>query len=108
MGLWACIGKKKVLADSSYSGLWLNPSWHLFQQNKTLQIHPVSTHHAVKVVFIDTLHLFEETVTFLHDNEQRYDFKALYYTPKEFKTFAEYSAVHGVDLPIRDIEECAP
>jgi hypothetical protein len=47
-------------------------------------------------------------VTFLHDNEQRYDFKALYYTPKEFKTFAEYSAVHGVDLPIRDIEECAP
>jgi hypothetical protein len=61
---------------------------------------------AVKIAFIDTLHLFPETIEFLREVEERYNFKALYYTPKDFSTFDEYKAVHGVDLPIRDIEEC--
>jgi phosphoadenosine phosphosulfate reductase len=59
---------------------------------------------AVKVVFVDTLHLFDETYSFLKDVESRYNFKALYFTPKDFKTAEEYQKVHGVDLPIRDIE----
>jgi phosphoadenosine phosphosulfate reductase len=63
--------------------------------------------HAVKVVFIDTLHLFDETTAFLSQVENTYGFKALHYTPKDFKTASEYQAVHGLDLPIRDIEQCA-
>lgn len=62
---------------------------------------------AVKVVFIDTLHLFPETTDFLREVEGRYSFKALVFTPKDFPTVQEYQAEHGVDLPIRDIEECA-
>lgn len=70
--------------------------------------HVRSATRAVKVVFIDTLHLFEETIAFLRGCEACYDFKALYYTPKDFATAADYQEVHGVDLPIRDIELCAP
>jgi 3'-phosphoadenosine 5'-phosphosulfate sulfotransferase (PAPS reductase)/FAD synthetase len=63
---------------------------------------------AVTVAFVDTLHLFDETYSFLRELEDRYNFKALYFTPKDFKTTAEYQKVHGVDLPIRDIELCVP
>ena len=62
----------------------------------------------MKVAFIDTLHLFDETVEFLREVEKKYGFTALYYTPKDFRTKAEYEKVHGIDLPIRDIEECVP
>ena len=60
------------------------------------------------MVFVDTLHLFPETVAFLRQVEKRYSFEALYYTPKNFATLEAYQEVHGVDLPIRDIQECAP
>lgn len=62
---------------------------------------------AVKVVFVDTLHLFPETLGFLREVEGRYGFEALVYTPKDFSTVEEYREVHGVDLPIRNIAECA-
>jgi phosphoadenosine phosphosulfate reductase len=62
---------------------------------------------AVKVVFIDTLHLFPETLAFLDEVEARYKFKALRYTPKDFSTYEAYKKVHGVDLPLRDIEKYA-
>ena len=40
--------------------------------------------------------------------EKRYGFKALYYTPKDFATYEEYAAVHGTDLPDKDIGLYAP
>ena len=40
--------------------------------------------------------------------EKRYEFKALYYTPKDFATYEEYAAVHGTDLPDKDIGLYAP
>lgn len=62
---------------------------------------------AVKVVFVDTLHLFPETLDFLKEVEARYGFTAEVFTPTDFKTVEQYRSVHGVDLPIRDIEKCA-
>jgi phosphoadenosine phosphosulfate reductase len=60
----------------------------------------------VQVVFVDTFHLFQETLDFLADVEARYKFKALVYVAKDFPDVAAYKAVHGSDLPIRDIDEC--
>lgn len=62
---------------------------------------------AVKVVFVDTLHLFPETLDFLKEVEARYGFTAHVFTPKDFTTVDDFREVHGVDLPIRDIEMCA-
>lgn len=81
--------------------------WNVFTTDGFLgaAIHSL-TCFAVKVVFVDTLHLFPETITFLREVEERYGFKALYYTPKDFATYEEYAAVHGTDLPEKDIGEC--
>lgn len=59
-------------------------------------------------MFVDTLHLFPETYAFLAEVEERYGFKAKVFTPKKFKTYDEYKAVHGVDLYLRDVKQCAP
>eukprot|EP00892_Ulva_mutabilis_P000420 jgi/Ulvmu1/10379/UM061_0063.1 len=67
-------------------------------------LHKQGLFDKVKVVFVDTLHLFPETLDFLKEVEERYGFKAEIFTPKDFPTVEEYTAVHGVDLPIRDTE----
>eukprot|EP00884_Botryococcus_braunii_P008817 jgi/Botrbrau1/17937/Bobra.50_1s0033.2 len=59
----------------------------------------------VPVIFIDTFHLFPETHDFLHRLEEKYGFKAKVFKPAGFEDKEAYKAVHGVDLPIRDIEE---
>lgn len=37
--------------------------------------------------------------------QEKYGFKAVVYKPAGFENKQAYKAVHGVDLPIRDIEE---
>ncbi|EFJ38718.1 hypothetical protein SELMODRAFT_270214 [Selaginella moellendorffii] len=60
---------------------------------------------AVKVIFIDTFHLFPETYTFLKSLEDKYGFKARVFHAADFNTKEEYLAKHGSDLYIRDIDE---
>nr|AAT09442.1 phosphoadenosine 5'phosphosulfate reductase [Selaginella lepidophylla] len=60
---------------------------------------------AVKVVFIDTFHLFPETYDFLKTVEERYKFKAHVFHAAGFKNREEYVAKHGSDLYIRDVDE---
>lgn len=59
----------------------------------------------VKVAFIDTFHLFEETHSFLHRLEEKYGFKAVEFHAKGFANKAEYRAEHGSDLFLKDIDE---
>lgn len=58
----------------------------------------------VPVVFIDTLHLFPETLAFLEDCEKHYGFKALRYTPAGCATKAEWNKMHSSDLFLTDGE----
>lgn len=58
----------------------------------------------VPVVFVDTLHLFPETLDFLAEVEKRYGFTALRYTPLGCPTRAEWRARWGSDLFITDME----
>lgn len=59
----------------------------------------------VRVGFIDTFHLFPETIAFLADVEARYNFKAFEYRAVGCETKADYDAKHGADLWKEDIEE---
>lgn len=59
----------------------------------------------VKVAFIDTFHLFEETHSFLHRLEERYSFKALNFHAKGFANKEEFKAEHGSDLYLVDIDK---
>ena len=59
----------------------------------------------VKVGFIDTFHLFDETIAFLGDVEKRYNFKAHMFKAVGCETKAEYDAKYGANLWKEDIEE---
>ncbi|GJP31608.1 hypothetical protein CLOM_g14410 [Closterium sp. NIES-68] len=59
----------------------------------------------VKIVFIDTFHLFPETYQFLKDCEERFGFKAEVFQAAGLKSKEEYVAKHGSDLFITDIDE---
>ncbi|CAI5524715.1 unnamed protein product, partial [Closterium sp. Naga37s-1] len=59
----------------------------------------------VKVVFIDTFHLFPETYQFLKDCEERLGFKAEVFQAVGLNSKEEYVKKHGSDLFIRDIDE---
>lgn len=59
----------------------------------------------VKVGFIDTFHLFPETISFLDDVEKRYGFSAHRFCAAGCDTKADYDAKHGADLWKEDIEE---
>jgi phosphoadenosine phosphosulfate reductase len=63
------------------------------------------SHDRVKVVFIDTFHLFEETHIFLRQLENKYGFKAVKFQAAGFASREEYVKVHGADLYITDIDE---
>lgn len=59
----------------------------------------------VKVGFIDTFHLFPETLTFLDEVEARYNFRAHRFQAVGCANKAEYDAKYGADLWKEDIEE---
>ncbi|KAK9832865.1 hypothetical protein WJX74_000020 [Apatococcus lobatus] len=59
----------------------------------------------VPVIFIDTFHLFPETHSFLKSLETKYKFKARVFKPAGFETKKDYSAKHGSDLFITDVDE---
>lgn len=59
----------------------------------------------VKVIFIDTFHLFPETYKFLHECEEAYGFKAHVFQAAGLNSKEEYNDIHGSDLFIRDIDE---
>ena len=59
----------------------------------------------VAVVFIDTLHLFPETLTLLQASEQRYGFAAKRYSAAGCATKAEWNKKHASDLYMTDPEQ---
>ncbi|KAG0627065.1 hypothetical protein M758_2G171300 [Ceratodon purpureus] len=59
----------------------------------------------VKIIFIDTFHLFPETHQFLSELEKRYGFKAHTFHAANVNSKEEYDAKFGSDLFITDIEE---
>jgi phosphoadenosine phosphosulfate reductase len=65
----------------------------------------VLKNEAVKIVFVDTFHLFPETYVFLAEVEKRYGFKAHVFHADGFNNKEEYEAKHGSDLFITDIDE---
>eukprot|EP00850_Spirogloea_muscicola_P009345 SM000052S17737 [mRNA] locus=s52:428610:431364:+ [translate_table: standard] len=60
---------------------------------------------SVKVVFIDTFHLFPETHKFLEECENRYGFKSEVFHVDGVADKDEYVDKYGSDLFIRDIDE---
>jgi phosphoadenosine phosphosulfate reductase len=58
----------------------------------------------VRVVFIDTLHLFPETHALLESCESKYGFKAARYAPAEAKTKAEWNKRYQSDLYMTEPE----
>ena len=58
----------------------------------------------VQVVFIDTLHLFPETLAFLKRVEAAYGFRAQTFMAANCSSRAEYDALHGADLWRKDID----
>ena len=58
----------------------------------------------IPVVFMDTLHLFNETLEFLEDCEQRYDFQALRYLPKGCESRKDWNNKYASDLYMTDVE----
>jgi len=58
----------------------------------------------VKIVFIDTLHLFPETLEFLEKVEKFYGFKAVIYKAEGCETREEFDEKYGDDIFIEDIE----
>nr|CAD32963.1 phosphoadenosine-phosphosulphate reductase [Physcomitrium patens] len=59
----------------------------------------------VKIIFIDTFHLFPETYKFLSEVEERYGFKAHVFHAADVNNKEAYDAKFGSDLFITDIEE---
>ncbi|GAQ87007.1 Phosphoadenosine phosphosulfate reductase [Klebsormidium nitens] len=59
----------------------------------------------VKVIFVDTFHLFEETHTFLRQLENKYGFESEVFQAAGFASRADYVKVHGPDLYLTDIDE---
>jgi phosphoadenylyl-sulfate reductase (thioredoxin) len=59
----------------------------------------------VKVMVVDTLHLFPETMEFLADIEKEYNFKAEVFLAEGCKDKEEYDTKYGADLWKEDIEQ---
>ena len=54
---------------------------------------------------MDTLHLFNETLEFLEDCEERYNFKALRYLPVGCNNRKEWNEKYSSDLYMTNVEE---
>jgi len=61
--------------------------------------------NTIPVVFMDTLHLFNETLEFLEDCEERYNFKALRYLPVGCNNRKEWNEKYSSDLYMTNVEE---
>ncbi|KAJ7513394.1 hypothetical protein O6H91_06G127100 [Diphasiastrum complanatum] len=59
----------------------------------------------VKVVFIDTFHLFPETYSFLKQIEARYNFQAHIFHAAGVNSKSDYLAKYDSDFYLRDIDE---
>lgn len=59
----------------------------------------------VSVAFIDTFHLFPETITFLRQLEDNYGFKSEEFHAADSTDVKDYRAKHGRDLYMTDIDE---
>jgi len=59
----------------------------------------------VKVLVVDTFHLFPETMEFLKEKEEYYGFKAEVFCAEGCTTKADYDAKYGADLWKENIEE---
>eukprot|EP00467_Chlorarachnion_reptans_P020195 CAMPEP_0114513008 /NCGR_PEP_ID=MMETSP0109-20121206/15308_1 /TAXON_ID=29199 /ORGANISM="Chlorarachnion reptans, Strain CCCM449" /LENGTH=368 /DNA_ID=CAMNT_0001692787 /DNA_START=547 /DNA_END=1653 /DNA_ORIENTATION=+ len=64
----------------------------------------VSTGKA-QVMFVDTFHLFDETITFMKETEKRYGFEGNWFQAEGCADKAEYDDKHGADLWKVNIEE---
>ena len=58
----------------------------------------------IPVVFMDTLHLFHETLEFLEDCEERYGFEAKRYLPLECSDRKDWNEKYSSDLYLTDVE----
>merc|ERR1719163_835289 len=58
-----------------------------------------------KVMVVDTFHLFPETMEFLKEVEEAYDFKATVFQAKDCADKSEYDTKHGADLWKINVEE---
>lgn len=59
----------------------------------------------VKIMVVDTFHLFDSTMPFLSDIEAKYDFKAEIFQADGCANKAEFDKKHGADLWQVDIDE---
>ncbi|DBA82815.1 TPA: hypothetical protein ACH3X1_007038 [Trebouxia sp. C0004] len=59
----------------------------------------------VAVAFVDTFHLFPETITFLKQLEDKYGFKAEEFHAADSVDSKDFRAKHGRDLYLTDIDE---
>jgi phosphoadenosine phosphosulfate reductase len=59
----------------------------------------------VKVIFIDTFHLFDETLTFMQQLEDKYNLKVHEFHAKDCTDVKDFRKKHGSDLFIRSVEE---
>lgn len=67
-------------------------------------LHKAGLLKEIQVMFIDTLHLFDETYDFLEKVEQHYGFKAATFKAKDCETRADFDDKYGDDLFIEDVE----
>mmetsp|Transcript_11337 Transcript_11337/g.14158 ORF Transcript_11337/g.14158 Transcript_11337/m.14158 type:complete len:447 (-) Transcript_11337:239-1579(-) len=59
----------------------------------------------VKIMVVDTFHLFDSTMPFLKSLEEKYGFKAEIFQPADCKDKAEYEAKYGEKLWTINVEE---
>ena len=59
----------------------------------------------VKIMVVDTFHLFDSTMPFLEELEKKYEFKADVFKAVDCETKADYDKLYGADLWKVDVEE---
>jgi len=68
-------------------------------------IHKAELMDKIKIIFIDTFHLFPETHTFLDDVEKHYGFKAATYKADGCDNVEDFHNKYSDDLFLEDVEE---
>jgi len=68
-------------------------------------IHKAGLLGKIKIIFVDTFHLFPETHEFLEQVEKHYDFKAEMFKAEGCETTEDFHEKYGDDLFLEDVEE---
>jgi len=68
-------------------------------------IHKAGLLGKIKIIFVDTFHLFPETYDFLAHVEKHYGFKAHMFKAEGCESTDEFHAKYGDDLFLEDVEE---